>query len=111
MSSDVNQEATVKWHSICAVQEIPQLGARTVRTGVMEVALFRLSDDRIMAVDNQCPHQQGPLAEGIVSGATVICPLHARKINLQSGAVLPPDSGRVNTYPVKVENGQVLLRL
>lgn len=101
----------MKWYSICKVEEISQFSGRTVRAGAMEIAVFRLSDDRIMAVDNQCPHQQGPLAEGIVSGDTVICPLHARRINLKSGAVLPPDSGCVNTHPVKVEDGQVLLWL
>ncbi len=99
------------WHSICKVEDIPQCSARTIRYGMTEIALFRLSDDRIMAVDNQCPHEQGPLAEGIVSGATVICPLHARKISLESGAVLPPDSGCVNTYPVKICDGEVLLQL
>jgi len=33
--------------------------------------------DRFLAVDNRCPHKGGPLSEGIVSGATVVCPLHA----------------------------------
>ncbi len=99
------------WHSICQVEEIPSLGGRTIRAGEVEVAVFRLSDGRIMAVENRCPHKQGPLAEGIVSGDTVICPLHARKISLESGKVLPPDSGCVKTYAVKVEDGQVLLQL
>jgi nitrite reductase (NADH) small subunit len=111
MSSDMNQMTEVTWQSICQVKEIPQLGGRTARAGQMEIALFRLSDDRIRAVDNRCPHKQGPLAEGIVSGDTIICPLHARKINLETGEVLKPDSGCVKTYPVKVEDGQVFLSL
>jgi nitrite reductase (NADH) small subunit len=111
MSSDMNQKIEVTWQSICQVEEVPRLGGRTVRAGQMEIAVFRLSDGRIRAVDNRCPHKQGPLAEGIVSGDTVICPLHARKISLESGKVLPPDSGCVKTYPVKVEDGQVFLSL
>lgn len=107
MSSNMNST----WHPICRVEELPHSGGRTVRAGKMEIALFRLSDDRIRAVDNRCPHKQGPLAEGMVSGDSVICPLHARKISLESGQVLPPDSGCVKTYPAKVENGQVLLQL
>ncbi len=99
------------WHEVCRVDDVPRFGGRTVRAGQTEIAVFRLSDDRIRAVANRCPHKQGPLAEGIVSGDTIICPLHARKINLESGEVLPPDAGCVKTYPVKVEDGLVLLRL
>jgi len=111
MSSDMNQEITVKWQAVCNVAEIPQFGGRTVRAGQIEIAIFRLSDDRIRAVENSCPHKQGPLAEGIVSGDIIICPLHARKISLESGEMLPPDSGCVKTYPVKVENNTVFLQL
>jgi len=111
MSSDMNQKTAVKWHPVCQVEEIPRFGGRTVRAGQVEIAVFRLSDDRIRAVDNRCPHKQGPLAEGIVSGDTIICPLHARKIDLESGEVLPPDSGCVKTYSVRVEDNTVLLQL
>jgi len=111
MSSDMNQTAGATWRVVCNVGEIPNFGGRTVRTGSVEIAIFRLSDDRIRAVENRCPHKQGPLAEGIVSGDTIICPLHARKINLETGEVLPPDSGCVKTYAVKIEGEQVLLRL
>jgi len=111
MSGDVNQKKTVKWQPVCKVGEIPRFGGRTVRAGQMEIAIFRLSDDRIRAVDNRCPHKRGPLADGIISADTVICPLHARKISLESGEVMPPDSGCVKTHPVKVEEGQILLQL
>jgi len=111
MSSETTHETECRWQFVCTVREIPNFGGRTVRTGSVEIALFRLSDDRIRAVENRCPHKQGPLAEGIISGETIICPLHARKINLESGEVLPPDSGCVKTYAVKIKEGQVFLRL
>ncbi|MDQ6958325.1 MAG: nitrite reductase small subunit NirD [Mariprofundaceae bacterium] len=111
MSNHMNSETSGKWHPVCQVEEIPPLGGRTVRTCQMEIAVFRLSDGRIRAVHNSCPHKQGPLADGIVSGDTIICPMHAWKISLESGEVLPPDSGCVKTYSAKVEDGQVLLRL
>jgi nitrite reductase (NADH) small subunit len=111
MSGDMNQETGVSWQPVCQVEEIPRLGGRTLRAGQTEIALFRLSDGRVLAVDNRCPHKQGPLAEGIVSGDAVICPLHARKINLETGEVLKPDSGCVKTYAVKLEDGRVFLSL
>ena len=111
MSGGATSEKGTIWHPVCQVEDIPRHGARTVHTGEAVIALFRLGDDRIRAVDNRCPHKQGPLAEGMVSGDTVICPLHARKINLETGEVLAPDSGCVKTWPVKVEGDRIFLSL
>ena len=111
MSGGATSEKGTIWHPVCQVEDIPRHGARTVHTGDAVIALFRLIDDRIRAVDNRCPHKQGPLAEGIISGEVVICPLHARKINLENGEVLAPDSGCVRTFPVRIERGRVLLSL
>lgn len=101
----------MKWHEICSLEEIPALGARTVKFNDQEIGLFRLSDGRIMAIDNRCPHKGGPLSEGIVSGDTVICPMHNWKISLLDGSALPPDEGMVKTYEVKTEERKIWLKL
>jgi len=101
----------LQWHQICAVNEVPTRGGRLIRAGSKQIALFRLSSGQIRAIDSRCPHKQGPLAEGIISGDTIICPLHARKIDLATGAVLPPDSGCVTVYDTKIENETVSVKL
>jgi nitrite reductase (NADH) small subunit len=73
------------------------------------VAVFRTGADEVFALDNACPHKQGPLAEGIVHGNAVTCPLHNWVISLETGLVQGPDEGQVATYPAKVENGRILL--
>ncbi len=50
-----------------------------------EIAVFRSRDGCIFAVENRCPHRQGPLCEGIVGGGKVICPLHGHKFDLTTG--------------------------
>ena len=58
--------------------------------------------------------KQGPSGDGIVTGASVVCPLHAWKVNLQTGEVERPAHGkdhRVATYPTRVEEGVVLIGL
>ncbi len=50
-----------------------------------EVAVFRSREGRLFAVENQCPHRQGPLSEGIIGAGKVICPLHGHKFDLQTG--------------------------
>lgn len=74
-----------------------------------EIGIFRLSDGRILAVENRCPHRGGPLSEGIVSNHYVFCPLHDWKLNLEDGQVQAPDKGCVKTVPVKVDGGDIFV--
>jgi nitrite reductase (NADH) small subunit len=71
--------------------------------------LFNLGG-RFAAVENKCPHSGGPLCDGIVSGASVVCPLHGWRISLESGQVLNrPLEACVRVFDTKVENGVVLM--
>jgi nitrite reductase (NADH) small subunit len=97
------------WIDIAALDAIPQRGARLVKSVHGCVAVFRTGADEVFALDNACPHKQGPLAEGIVHGNAVTCPLHNWVISLETGLVQGPDEGQVATYPAKVENGRILL--
>jgi len=85
------------------VSDIDRKGARTFLFAGTEIALFRLADGSVLAVENRCPHKGGKLSEGMVCGSAVHCPLHDWKIDLPSGRVCEPDSGSVPTYDVEVE--------
>jgi len=99
-----------EWTSICAVSDIPVLGARRVqRAKGPQVALFRTADDQIFALLDRCPHKAGPLSQGIVFGQAVACPLHNWTIALDSGCAREPDEGSTPTFSVRIEQGQVLL--
>jgi nitrite reductase (NADH) small subunit len=99
------------WIKIVALEEIPKLGSRVIKTDSVNIAVFRTSDDKVFAMKDECPHKKGPLSQGIVHGSSVTCPLHNWKIDLASGEALGPDQGCTNIYPVKVENGMVYLSL
>src|SRR5262249_34556662 len=87
---------------------------RAVQVAGHELAVFNLGD-RFLAVGNRCPHQGGPLCDGIVTGGSVVCPLHAWKVNLETGSVERPVAGRPNpcvpTYATRVEAGVVHVEL
>ena len=101
----------MKWIRVTQVENIPLREGRSVTIGGEEIAIFNLGD-RFVAVDNACPHRGGPLCDGIVSGTTVACPLHGYKVCLETGKMLKPDLGvRVDKYPVRVEDGVVLVKL
>ena len=97
------------WIDIAALADIPLRGARVVKTHAGCVAVFRTAADDVFALDNTCPHKAGPLAEGIVHGAAVTCPLHNWVISLETGLAQGADKGQVATYPARVEQGRILL--
>ncbi len=105
------QERPEQWLDVGFIADIPRRGARQIETPWMTVALFRTADDRVFALEDRCPHRQGPLSQGIVHGAAVTCPLHNWVIGLESGTVQGPDQGCVQTLAVRNEDGRLYLGL
>ncbi|RAP74087.1 nitrite reductase small subunit NirD [Paenibacillus montanisoli] len=94
------------------ISEFPERAGRVVRLGDVELALFKLSDGSVRAVENRCPHKNGKLSEGIVCDHHVYCPLHDWKIDLHDGLVQAPDEGCVAAYTTLVDGaGNVVLRV
>ncbi|MGH9493954.1 MAG: nitrite reductase small subunit NirD, partial [Candidatus Sulfotelmatobacter sp.] len=93
-------------------RDIPLREGRAVKAGNREIAIFNLGN-RFLAIENRCPHKGGPLADGIVSGATVVCPLHAWKLSLETGKGLtgPSASSCVETFRTRVEQGIVFFEM
>ena len=101
-----------RWTRIALCDDIPLREGRAVKVGNREIAIFNLGD-RFLAVDNRCPHKGGPLADGIVSGAAVICPLHAWKMSLETGEGLNSASASscVETFRTRVEHAVIFLEV
>ncbi len=97
------------WFVIGSVGDIPRRGARTVRIRDREIAVFRTADDHVFALENRCPHKGGPLADGIVHGRKVACPLHNWVIDLESGQATGADHGCAEEFAVKIEDGVIRL--
>ena len=106
--SDVTPVPPIAWYCVANCADIPLREGRRVRYRDYDVALFNVGD-AFLAVDNRCPHRQGPLADGIVAGKAVFCPLHSWKISLENGCALSGGEGAVKTYPVSVSDGKVYI--
>ena len=106
MTLDVSK--VERWIKIASSDSIPPREGRAALVGDRRIAIFNLGD-RFLAVDNQCPHQSGPLCDGIIAGDTVVCPLHAWKVDLETGAVVRPADQHqcVRTYPTRVDDGVI----
>ena len=82
--------------------EISKAAAKIVRAGRYDVAIFDV-DGELYAYENACPHQGGPVGEGIVDGATVTCPWHAWCFDLHSGKMILGDFARLRRFELFVD--------
>ncbi|CAG7912372.1 nitrite reductase small subunit NirD [Mammaliicoccus sciuri] len=96
---------------VAHISELEPLIGKKVIVGDTQLGLFLTEEGIIRAINNICPHKQGPLSEGTVSGDYVYCPLHDQKIDLSTGQVQEPDEGCVATYPVEVVDGDIYVCL
>jgi nitrite reductase (NADH) small subunit len=107
MAEAVSTPRTV---ALGSLEKIPLGQGRCFIVGGEEIAVFRQRDGRLFASQNRCPHRQGPLAEGVIGGGKVICPLHAHKFDLSSGQ--GGEKGEcIRLYAVREVNGQVQVTL
>jgi 3-phenylpropionate/trans-cinnamate dioxygenase ferredoxin component len=70
-----------------------------------EVAVYNVNGE-YYAMENSCPHQGAPLSEGIVCGHVVECGLHGWQFDVRTGECLTVRE-RIQTFPVKIEEGLV----
>lgn len=102
----MNNTEQIKWYPVAKTGEIPLKEGRNVQFQNYSVALFNLGAE-FRATDSLCPHRGGPLADGIVAGNSVFCPMHNWKINLENGCALSGGTGQIKTFPVKVMDGKI----
>jgi nitrite reductase (NADH) small subunit len=99
-------ESGKTWLRVARCDEIPRREGRALEIAGRKIAVFNLPEG-FFAVANACPHRGGPLSDGLLSGTTVVCPLHAKKIDLVSGQMIGEPSACVQTFPVAVQDGIV----
>lgn len=107
MSTILRERALV---AVGRVEDVPPLEGRTVTVAGRRIAIFN-TDAGFRATSAFCPHRRGPLADGLIGGQSVICPLHNWRIDLECGEVIGGGSGRVAVYPVIERDGWLYLDL
>ena len=65
----------------------------------------------ISAMDNVCLHRGGPLGEGTIEDGKVVCPWHGWAWDPKTGEAAHNPNAKIAVYPVKVEDGDVLIEL
>jgi 3-phenylpropionate/trans-cinnamate dioxygenase ferredoxin component len=72
------------------------------------IALFNLAGT-FYALDNECPHEGGPLGEGDLDRGCVTCPWHGFRFDLATGVCVNSAKLKVASFPVRIEGDEVLV--
>ena len=105
--SDMSLAAT---HNLGSAAQIPLGEGRRFEVGGMAIAVFRSRQGRVYAAQAECPHRAGPLADGLLGGEALICPLHNFRFNVATGEPLGNECPALRTYPVLLnEAGEILV--
>jgi|SRR5690349_10126036 len=85
-----------------SLASVPLGEGRTFDLGTCKIAVFRTRQGQVFAAQAECPHKRGPLADGLLGDATLVCPLHAWKFDLSTGKA---ESGQcsLRTYPARLD--------
>jgi nitrite reductase (NADH) small subunit len=83
--------------------QIPKGEGRTFQVAGRAIAVFRTHSGEVFATQAQCPHLNGPLSDGLMGGATVVCPLHERAYDLRTGAGLNGEPTSLAVYAASLD--------
>jgi nitrite reductase/ring-hydroxylating ferredoxin subunit len=84
--------------------------SRLLEYGDYRIALFNVAGT-IFAIDDRCPHRQGPLSEGYLDGFLITCPWHGWQYDVRDGHCDTFAEKSVARYPVRVDDSGVHVTL
>jgi nitrite reductase (NADH) small subunit len=93
---------TTTLHQLGPVDRIPLGEARVYRVEGKDIAVFRCRSGNVFATGAECPHRGGPLADGLVGGESVICPMHGFAFDLRTGEAVGHECGRLAMHRVSI---------
>jgi len=93
---------------VAALSDVPPGTSRAFEVAGREIALVNVGG-RIFACSNICPHQGGPMADGILDGTCLVCPWHGWSFDLATGTSPVNPKLRIEVYAAKVENDEIFV--
>lgn len=80
--------------------------------GPEAIAVFHARNGNVFATESSCPHKGGPLADGVIGGHKLVCPLHAFVFDLSDGEPIGHNCRALKTYPAAIDDkGNILISI
>jgi nitrite reductase (NADH) small subunit len=104
-----------EWVAVCRLDDIVPNSGVCALVGARQVAVFRLDDDSVYAIDNHDPFSRANvLSRGIVGDVkgelVVASPVYKQHFSLTSGKCLEDPEVRVLVYRVRLDGLTVLVQ-
>lgn len=95
-----------------SINEIPLGKTKRLELGQGQHVLICNIGGEFFAVDDRCTHEDSSLYLGCLKGEIIHCSLHGGQFNVKTGAaVAEPAEGKLKTYRLHIQNGQLYLEL
>lgn len=99
------------WHRVGDVDDVGEGMPLAATAAGTELGVY-LVNGTLYAIENICPHAFALLTDGYLEGDEIECPLHQALFRISTGECLREPADRdLATYPVRVENGAILVRV
>ena len=99
---------------VCKLADLPAGEMRLIEVDDRKIGVFHCADGELLAIEDRCSHDDGPLAEGEFDSAscTVECPRHGSLFDLRTGRPKTLPAYRpVDTFEVRIDDDEVKLEL
>lgn len=94
--------------TVAPISTIPPGEGRNFEIEGRKLAILHTRAGAVYATQAECPHKHGPLADGLVGGCVLICPLHNWKFDLGTGQPLLGEC-KIDTYPTRLDDKQRII--
>jgi len=99
-----------EWVAVARAEDFPPGTVRTLEIEGTPIAVFNL-DGHYHAIEDLCSHETETLSDGEIAGDEIVCPRHGSHFSIRTGQALsPPAYEPVATFPVRVEDGMVMVK-
>lgn len=100
-----------EFQTVARVEDVPENVMLAVELDGVSIVLAN-SQGEILALHNQCSHEEYPLSDGEIVNGQVECMLHGARFDLRTGAAKALPAVRpVKSYECRVEDGAIQIRL
>lgn len=98
------------WKTVAKLDDLEPGQWRTVDVDGTQIAVFNLEGE-YFAIEDLCTHDGGQLTGGAVEGGEIVCPRHGARFCIRTGAALTaPAYEPTAKFPVRIENGEIMVR-
>ena len=97
---------------VASLDDVPQGSMKGFEVGYDRILIVH-TEKGLFAMNDECSHERVPLSDGkLMKSGQVLCTAHGARFNPETGAVeAPPAIVGVDTFAVKVENGDIFVKL